>query len=70
MTIELLQEQITEIVREDLVHLLETFENDIQKVLETGEDANVYSSDVQEEIEYLIKKKLAIKEVLELFIVK
>jgi len=30
MTIELLQEQITEIVREDLVYLLETFENDIQ----------------------------------------
>jgi len=70
MTIDLLPEQITEIVREDLVYLLETFEDDIQKVIETGEDANVFSKDVEEEIEYLIKKKLAIKEVLELFIVK
>lgn len=67
MQIELSSEMVTDIVKEDLVYNLQTFKESIDQVLETGEDANVFSKDVFEEIDYLLRKYNAIKEVLELY---
>lgn len=67
MTIELNSEMVGDIVVESLTDLLQSFEMDIEQVIETNEGVNFASDDVVEELSQLMKNRDALKKVLSLY---
>lgn len=67
--IEFTSKMLNDEIVNSLTNLLESFEDDIRDVVNTGEGVNFFSEELILELDYLIKNRNAIKQVLDLYVV-